>query len=56
VKLAQDIWDSVAEHPESIPVTPAQRAELDRRLEEFERDPDSGSDWSQTRRRIENER
>lgn len=53
VKLAQDIWDSVAEHPESIPVTPAQRAELDRRLEEFERDPDSGSDWTQTRRRIE---
>lgn len=44
VQLAQDLWDSIP--PEAyFPITEEQRAELDRRLEEIERNPDEGLPW-----------
>ncbi|HME73275.1 MAG TPA: addiction module protein [Myxococcota bacterium] len=39
VQLAEDIWDSIAANPESLPITEAQRLELDRRLSMLEADP-----------------
>lgn len=40
IQLVEDIWDSiVAEQPDAIQLTPAQRAELDRRLEAHDADP-----------------
>lgn len=45
IQLAEDIWDSVAEVPESVSLTEAQRQELDRRLAEYERDPNGGLPW-----------
>jgi putative addiction module component (TIGR02574 family) len=35
IQLVEDIWDSIAASPESIPVTDAQKAELDRRLQAY---------------------
>jgi putative addiction module component (TIGR02574 family) len=52
LKLVEAIWDSIAEVPEAIAVTPAQQAELDRRLDDYLRDPASGSPWSEVRARI----
>ena len=43
VRLVEAIWDSIAAAPEGIPLTEWQREELDRRLAEFEADPDSVS-------------
>jgi len=43
VKLVEAIWDSISAVPEALPLTPWQREELDRRLSEYEADPDSGS-------------
>ena len=43
VRLVEAIWDSIASAPEALPLTDWQREELDRRLAEFEADPDSGS-------------
>ncbi len=31
LELIEEIWDSIAEHPEAVPLTVAQRKELDRR-------------------------
>ena len=45
IQLAEDLWDSVAEIPESIELSAAQREELDRRLEAYHADPDAGSPW-----------
>ena len=45
LELAQEIWDSVDEAQVEWPLTEAQRNELDRRLEEYEQDPDGGRDW-----------
>ncbi|MGE3166379.1 MAG: addiction module protein [Planctomycetota bacterium] len=50
--LLGDIWDSL--DPEVIPVTEAQRAELDRRLDEFERDRNLGIPWEEVLRQIRN--
>lgn len=52
VKLVQSIWDSIAEVPEAVELTEAQRRELDRRLKAYERDPEAGSPWSEVRARI----
>jgi putative addiction module component (TIGR02574 family) len=54
LKLVEAIWDSIAEVPEAIAVTPAQQAELDRRLDEYLRDPTSGSPWPEVKARILN--
>lgn len=51
--LVEEIWDTLADTPESVPVTDAQREELDRRLDALSANPDSGSDWESVRARIE---
>ena len=50
--LVEDIWDSLADEPLSLPVTDAQREELDRRLEDYSRDPQAGSPWEEVRARL----
>jgi putative addiction module component (TIGR02574 family) len=52
LKLVEAIWDSIADAPETLALNEAQRAELDRRLEEYERDPGAGSPWSEVKSRI----
>ena len=39
LELIEEIWDSIATHPEAIPLTSAQRSELDRRQKEHRKDP-----------------
>ena len=39
VRLVQAIWDSVEAEPEAIPLTAAERQELDRRWEAYQREP-----------------
>ena len=45
VKIAQDIWDLVAEAPEAIALTPEQEYELDKRLADLEAGAVKGIDW-----------
>ena len=52
LKLVEAIWDSIAEVPEALILTPAQEAELDRRLESYRQDPAAGSPWPEVRARI----
>lgn len=52
VELAQQIWESVVEHPESLPVTAAQRDELERRWRAFEKDPDAGEPWEDVKKSL----
>ncbi len=49
IQLVEAVWDSITEHPESLPVTEAQRKELDRRLADHLRDPHAARSWSQVR-------
>ena len=43
VKLVEDLWDSIAADSEKLPLTSAQRQELDRRLDRFEVDGNLGT-------------
>ena len=45
IQLVEDIWDSLAASPESVPVTDAQKAELDRRLQAHAQNPDEVISW-----------
>lgn len=38
IKLVEDLWDSIAADQQALPLTPAQKAELDRRLDVYEVD------------------
>ena len=53
IQLAEDLWDSVAADPESMPpLTDAQCAEIERRLADHARDPSSALDWTELRVRL----
>jgi putative addiction module component (TIGR02574 family) len=39
ILLLEDLWDSIAADESSVPVPQSHRAELDRRLAEYEKDP-----------------
>ena len=45
IQLVQDIWDSIAELPDSLELLEDQKQELRRRLVEYRVDPSSGIDW-----------
>jgi len=51
IKLVEDIWDSIAVTPESVPVPESHRAELDRRLDHPSTDPNLTWDEVQARLR-----
>lgn len=42
IQLVEDLWDSIAADQSALPLTPEQRAELDRRLDAYEADGDPG--------------
>ena len=56
IQLVEDIWDSIAELPEQVLLTDAQKAELDRRLDAYHENPDEGSPWGMVRERIRSRR
>jgi putative addiction module component (TIGR02574 family) len=42
IKLVEDLWDSIVADQQELPLTPEQRAELDRRLDAYEADRNPG--------------
>jgi len=52
ILLVEDIWNSIAMMPEEVVLTEDQRAELDRRLEEYHRSPEGGSPWEEVKARL----
>ncbi len=52
LRLLEELWDSLSATPEAVPLTNAQRDELDRRLDELDRDGSVGIPWEEVLRRI----
>jgi putative addiction module component (TIGR02574 family) len=42
IRLVEDLWDSIAADQSALALTPDQRSELDRRLDAYEADGNSG--------------
>lgn len=55
ILLVEDIWDSVAEVPESVGLTETDKIELDERLALYHQDPEAGSPWGLVKERIKNQ-
>jgi putative addiction module component (TIGR02574 family) len=52
LRLLEQLWESLSATPEAIPLTSAQREELDRRLDELDRDGPAGIPWDEVLRWI----
>jgi len=52
IQLAEDLWDSIQESSDELPLTEAQQQELDRRLQKYEQAPTAGSDWESIKQRL----
>ena len=49
IRLVETVWDSIAAQPESLPLTEAQRSELDLRLAEHLKNPSGARPWPEVR-------
>jgi putative addiction module component (TIGR02574 family) len=47
IDLAEALWESIADEGHEPPLTAAQAAELDRRLDAHRRNPESAIPWEQ---------
>jgi putative addiction module component (TIGR02574 family) len=52
ILLVEDIWDSIANQPESLEVSDSQRAELDARVAAYRQDPSGGIEWDDLKKRL----
>ncbi len=52
IQLVEDIWDSIAAVPESLPLTEDERKELDRRLEMHAQNPDESIPWDELKKKV----
>lgn len=52
IQLAKDLWDSILEQQGELPLTDPQKQELDRRLENYQKDATSGSTWEEVKQRL----
>lgn len=52
IKLVEDLWDSIAVVPEAVKVTGEQMAEIERRLDDYRKDPKKVVSWKEARERL----
>jgi putative addiction module component (TIGR02574 family) len=52
IKLVGDIWDSIAAEPWAMKLTPEQTAEIERRLEDYRKNPDDSVPWEEVKERF----
>lgn len=52
IQLVEDIWDSIAELPDSVEIPAWHKAELEKRLTAYHADPTQGSPWQDVKKRI----
>jgi putative addiction module component (TIGR02574 family) len=52
LQLVEDLWDSIAATPASVPVPEWQKEELDRREAEHLRNPSAVLSWEEVKKRM----
>lgn len=53
LRLVEELWDSIAASPQAIALSPAQKADLERRLEAYREHPQAGSPWHEAKARLQ---
>ena len=54
--LIEELWESLGANSDQVPLSEAQEAELDRRLDEMEQDGAEGIPWEQVLKQIRTNR
>ena len=54
IQLAEDLWDSILDKPNKLPVTTEQKTVLERRLENHTQSPENVSSWQAVKDRLNN--
>lgn len=52
ILLVEEIWDTIADEEAEVPITEAQRQDLQRRIEAYEANPKAGSSWEEVKARL----
>ena len=52
IQIVEDIWDSIVSTPEEISLSEAEKAELDKRLESYQQNPNEGIEWETLKKNI----
>lgn len=52
IELVHELWDQIAQDPESVPVPESHRQIIKERLEAYRADPTAGLPWQEVRDRI----
>ncbi len=52
LRLIADLWESLRTRPDAVPLSRAQRDELDRRLDELDRGETETIPWEEVKRRL----
>ena len=55
LKLIGDVWETLLEEEEALPLSEAQAREIQRRLESYRRGPDAGISWEEFQAQLEAE-
>jgi putative addiction module component (TIGR02574 family) len=50
--LVEEIWDSIAARPETLPIPDSHREELAKRLAAYKANPHAGAPWEEVKARI----
>lgn len=52
IQIVEDIWDSISQNPEQLPLSVAEKQELDKRLENYQQTPDEGIEWETLKKNL----
>ena len=52
LELISELWDSIPDSPDTLPVPDWHREELDRRLAAADANPDAAIPWEEVKRRL----
>lgn len=52
LQLIAELWESLRQVPDAVPISPAQRAELDRRLDALDRGEVDLVSWDEVKRQL----
>jgi putative addiction module component (TIGR02574 family) len=55
ILLAEEIWDSIPDEAQALPLSEAQKQDLQRRLAAYEANPKAGSSWEEVKARLSGE-
>jgi putative addiction module component (TIGR02574 family) len=56
LRLIEDLWESLSDQPDNVPITDAQRQELDRRLDGLEGGGTDGIPWEDVLKQLRRRR